>query len=180
MWLVLHAFKTYFRIIPSWQSYDSLSRIYCCPEKVFKVKLFVRIQHQQYTDPLSSSTSSSLLGTACTASAFLKKHLTIKFLERKKNHLVLMPRLLRIIIQSESSNTPPTDQKGEIARKRNVNYFFVIPNPAETQIHSVFKLMSLQPSTATCLAPNSFLSSFASSFNCSLKHMLGVRIQKNY
>ena len=72
MWQVLHAFKTYFRIIPSWQSYDSLSRIYCCPEKVFKVKLDVPIKHQQITDPLSSSTSSSLLGTACAASALLK------------------------------------------------------------------------------------------------------------
>ena len=123
---------------------------------------------QQFTDPLSSSTSSSLLGTDWTASELLWKHLTRNLQAQIKDHLVLTPRLLRIIMQSERSNTPPTDQKVKLQVR--FHYFYFLPNPTETQIHSVFKLMSLQPSTATCLAPNSFLSSFEWSFSCSLKH----------
>ena len=96
------------------------------------------------------------------------KHLTRDLQAQIKDHLVLTPRLLRIIMQSERSNTPPTDQ--EVKLQVRIYYFYFLPNPTETQIHSVFKLMSLQPSTATCLAPNSFLSSFEWSFSCSLKH----------
>ena len=171
MWQVLHAMEKYFSIIPpsfiqSLQSYCSLSRIYCCPKKTFKVEWNVTIQ--QFTDPLSSSTSSSLLGTDWTASELLWKHLTRNLQAQIKDHLVLTPRLLRIIMQSERSNTPPTDQKVKLQVR--FHYFYFLPNPTETQIHSVFKLMSLQPSTATCLAPNSFLSSFEWSFSCSLKH----------
>lgn len=137
-------------------------------KKSFKVEWNVKWIIPQLTDPLSSSASSSLLGTDWTDSALLWKHFTWNLQAQIKDHLVLTPRLLRIIMQSESSNTPPTDQ--ELKLLVRIYHFYFLPNPTETQIHSVFKLMSLQPSTATCLAPNSFLSSLELSFSCCLKH----------
>ena len=94
--------------------------------------------------------------------------LFIKFKKYISNHLVLPPCLFRIMMQTESNTTPPTDQ-GIQVDDQEVIFTTVLPSPTETQIHSVLKLISLQPSTATCLAPNSFLRSFESSFSFSLK-----------